>query len=259
MIYTERDICNGAIYSSQFVITSAHCIESFKDFNALSDEQKVLVIYGFQDQANYIERFQQKDFNQVKKIWLHPQYSRSLFENNIAIIMVKKKISFGTVIQPICLPSLKQANIAPLGFSNCWGVHWSRDVFLHKRSNWDFTHYSYLALLDGRECANILQRQATEKQRDDLICAREAEGADVKPALQPRPLIPNQLHDEGNILQCRWNGNWYLVGVSSFIVYDDSDQPVYTYTPVRSHEEWIDKTTINSLFLLRDENLNTFL
>ena len=92
VIYRERDLCNGVVYDSHFVITSASCIESFYNRSSTTGDQQVLIMYGFQSQANLVKRYQQKDFNSAKRIWLHPKYSRSYFKNNLALVMTRKTI-----------------------------------------------------------------------------------------------------------------------------------------------------------------------
>ena len=258
MIFRERDLCNGVIFNSYFVIASASCIENFRNLSTLSEDQQVLIMYGFVSQADLIKRYQKEDFNAVRRIWIHPEYARSTFKNDLALVMTRKEIKFGFSVMPICLPSVVQPDIVIMGSAKCWGVQWSRDVFSHKHSSWDFTHYSYIRLLKKNECAEILQRHKNLKLRSNLICAKEAEDPETNLPLSPQPIASKHEDDEGSFLQCNWNKNWYLVGISSFTFNDDCDKPVYIYTKIRAYTQWISGTSTNSFYKLRDEYLNTF-
>ena len=257
VVYNEHEFCNGAIYNSHFIVTAASCIETFRNFTGRTDGLQVMVVYGFNSQSDLLKRLQKKNYNAARKIWLHPNYTRSNFQNDIALVMTWEEIAFGLLNQPICFPSLKQSRIVVLGFTRCWAVQWSQDLFSHKHSVWDYTHYSYVVLLRKDNCDDILYRHKTVKQRN-FICAREAQYFGVEPPFPPRPIETKQSSSEGHFLQCRWNENWYLIGTNSFNFKDDFDKFVYVYTEIRAHEDWMYDTTTNSFNLIRNEYLNVF-
>ena len=258
VIHHEQDFCNGAIYNSYFVIVAASCIENFPTIIGRTNGQQVLVMYNFNNQADLIRRVQENIFNAARKIWLHPNYTRSLFQNDIALVMTWQKIVFESAIQPICFPSFSQSRVVILGYARCWAVQWSRDVFTHKHSRWDYTHYSYVILLKNQDCAEILHHLKYLDQNKNFICARETEYFGIAPPFLPRPLEAKHSNNEGNILQCNWNGNWFLIGISSISFSDDLDQPVYVYTGIDAHKNWIVDTTAKSFYSLRDEYIKTF-
>ncbi|XP_023165803.2 proclotting enzyme isoform X2 [Drosophila hydei] len=85
-------LCAGSLISSQFVVTSAHCINSML----------TLVRLGARDLSNTNEPGV-VDYR-IRRTVLHPQFDLSAIANDIALIELNGEAPSNADIRPICLP-----------------------------------------------------------------------------------------------------------------------------------------------------------
>lgn len=87
------------------MVTAGLCIQEKNDLNAKRASNAVLVI-GKNNLENNLEMGYEKVG--VKKIILHPDWSvhSSIYDANIAVLVLNRKIPFTEYIRPICLWNL---------------------------------------------------------------------------------------------------------------------------------------------------------
>jgi len=100
--------CGGSIYNERTIITAAHCVDG-------ASASALNVRYGSLKHASGGTRIG------VQKVVVHPGYSSSTIDNDIAILHTAVPITLGTNAQPIGLP--EQGN-DPTGTVTCsgWGT-----------------------------------------------------------------------------------------------------------------------------------------
>lgn len=86
LIGIEYHDCIGSILSSNIILTSARCVEYLPT-------PDIRVIYGYK---------QHKRTAEVKLVIKHPYFKIRTYENNIALLVTKKKIKFiPDIVEPI--------------------------------------------------------------------------------------------------------------------------------------------------------------
>ncbi|XP_069823984.1 ovochymase-2 [Dendropsophus ebraccatus] len=90
-----KHVCNGAIVSKIFVLTSASCVARSKVF-----QNVVLVVAGLQDLDSLTTAQEQK----VKRVIPHPQYDPSSRDFDVALIQLEMPFEYNSHVKPICLP-----------------------------------------------------------------------------------------------------------------------------------------------------------
>lgn len=92
----STSFCGGSIISSRYLMSAGHCFEEFKPPN--------LIIFGASDITDHKESPEKFTITSALKVINHPKYQPQGFWNDIALILVKDRIEFGSTIRPIHIP-----------------------------------------------------------------------------------------------------------------------------------------------------------
>ena len=93
-------LCGGSIISSSWVITAAHCIDHFTE-------------YDFMVYAGSNTRWSGSQNRTVSKIITHPNFNPSTFEYDIALLLLSSPLNMSDpALRTICLPNITQATLS---------------------------------------------------------------------------------------------------------------------------------------------------
>jgi secreted trypsin-like serine protease len=95
-------MCGGTILNKRYILTAAHCLPA--------GVTKITVDAGVN---NWCTEIGQKI--PVYEMEIHPKYSTTTFDNDIAILKLSKDLTFSDSVKPACLPSS-----ATQDYSNTW-------------------------------------------------------------------------------------------------------------------------------------------
>ncbi|XP_069753793.1 mannan-binding lectin serine protease 1 isoform X8 [Narcine bancroftii] len=115
---------SGALLSGKWVLTAAHVLRSQRRDNSITLvlSEYVTIYLGLHDVR------QKKDAvkRSVEKIILHKAFDPRTYNNDIALVKMKEKVSMNAFVMPLCLPSLLQEMEGPspntLGLVAGWGI-----------------------------------------------------------------------------------------------------------------------------------------
>ncbi|CAH0717938.1 unnamed protein product, partial [Brenthis ino] len=98
IVYEEESAikCGGVIISANYVVTAAHCVVS-KNRNELA------VVVGAHDTSAGADASATQAFR-VASFLVHPQYTPSNYDYDIAIVRLAGQIRFSALVGPVCLP-----------------------------------------------------------------------------------------------------------------------------------------------------------
>jgi len=107
--------CGGTIIDEKTILTAAHCYDGMN-----LGRSDFFVTAGI---INIVDQNAQNVF--VASINLHPEYNRSIFNNDIAILKLKEPLTFNSKVRNACLP---EDNFVPQGIAvaSGWGLTGTR-------------------------------------------------------------------------------------------------------------------------------------
>ncbi|XP_029455857.1 ovochymase-1 [Rhinatrema bivittatum] len=187
--------CGGSIIGEKLVVTAAHCVIHI-DQSLL---QKLTVTVG---EHNLEHKDEQEQSIQVERIRFHPHYdSNGNMNCDIALLHLKDKIQYGTLIQPVCLPHKDEKfETGTLCVTSGWGrTNESGEIATLLQS-------VELPLIEEGTCNVALNSLGLSTIDESMMCAGFPDGG--KDACQG---------DSGGPLVCRRpSGIWVLTGVTSW-------------------------------------------
>ncbi|KAG7315722.1 hypothetical protein KOW79_020588 [Hemibagrus wyckioides] len=208
--------CGAVILNNEWIVTAAHCVWQM-------DRSKLSVTVG-EHIISVSEGTEQT--RGVSKVLIHPLYNYTANDADIALLHLRRNISLGPYVMPICLPPAHGTFARTLGaVRNSVVSGWGR-------------------LSQHGPQSNVLQRLEVprvplEKCRahsgfsltDNMLCAGFKEGG--RDACQG---------DSGGPLVTRYNNTWFLSGIVSWGKGCARSDVYGVYTRVSIFAEWIMKS-----------------
>lgn len=194
------EICGASLINTRYVITAAHCIETYYELIGVRLGEHDISNDG-PDCDNHNECADVPVNFGIEKVIVHPEYTiiKNAPFNDIGLIRLDRDVVFSDFISPICLPvqdRIHQMNhTARIAFVTGWG-------FTEFNKTSDVKLKLQLPVVDNQICRK--KYQAHLSIRDTQLCAG---GEEKKDACKG---------DSGGPLMRNIDGNYYLIGVVSF-------------------------------------------
>ena len=211
----NQHICGASLISSRWLVTAGHCVGSSPSFYS--------VVLGAYD----IKSMRQGDPKRyyVQSITTHPkwQYDSTIqFPNDIALIRLKSDVDMSSsLVSTIALPD-KDEDFT--GNPNCVITGWGSLSTLHGASP-DILQELHVNILSADTC-----RQWVPHYGEWHICV-------------DAPNAGACAGDSGGPLACQKNGQWKLVGDTSFVFGDCLTYYPTVYGRMPYFVSWVRQTT----------------
>jgi len=218
LVKDYRIICGGTLVSPTVVISAPHCLSDYQK------PEELAVSAGHIKSS--IERFFESgyQYSTIKKIISHKDYERSMFLNDINLLIMKEPFEITDFVRPACLPQISEYQ--PFNGASCVVSGFGQEGTCNFYERFESTNLKnvIVEIVDNDKCARKLDFDLDKSQ----LCASGYEnGMDACKG------------DSGGPLVCNVEGRWTLTGVVSYgLNFGDKNVPG-VYTRVAEYLDWI--------------------
>ncbi|XP_059483568.1 collagenase-like [Neocloeon triangulifer] len=219
MVMDGSSICNGAVISADWILTTANCVYGVDEFE----------IYVGGVDTDVEEKFEQIVFSDY--YYRHPDFDTSTYENDIALVPVNLTFNdyYYPYIRPICLPKLSQTSNS---FNKVSAV---------------LAGYGDTVENSATDGSRFMQ-YVTLRTVNNAVCVANYGSSDffsTNICTGPHPTKAPCDNDDGAPLMYRdsQTGRYTVIGLYSFGSSSSCDNRPVAYTRVSSFLGWISQVT----------------
>ncbi|XP_054038261.1 transmembrane protease serine 9 isoform X1 [Rissa tridactyla] len=208
----NEHFCGAAILTEKWLVSAAHCFTEFPDPAMWAAYTGTTSLRGSDSGAVKMG---------IARIIPHPSYNTDTADYDVAVLELKRPVTFTKYIQPVCLPNAGHHFPAS---KKCLISGWGylKEDFLVKP---EFLQKATVELLDQKLCSSLYSHALTER----MLCAGYLEGK-----------IDSCQGDSGGPLVCQEpSGKFFLAGIVSWGIGCAEARRPGVYTRVTKLRDWI--------------------
>ncbi|XP_075698813.1 complement C1r subcomponent-like [Rhinoderma darwinii] len=216
----------GVLIDEKWVLTAAHVLSHQGSVNGIDINNLDLFLGDV-----FVENLLKHGLAKVKSYHIHPGYSASSHDHDIALIELETAVTMNRNVSPICLP---EGNVTylyesgKLGYVSGFGITQDNKIT-------DHLHYVYLPMAARDKCQQYLIKELEKKKSEDykftdnMFCAGYTEQKDKKK--------DSCQGDSGGAFAVQGEENWVATGLVSWGI--DCGRGYGYYTKVVNYIDWI--------------------
>ncbi|NWX33439.1 TMPS9 protease, partial [Notiomystis cincta] len=208
----NEHFCGAAILTEKWLVSAAHCFTEFQDPAMWAAYTGTTSLRGSDGSAVQMD---------ISQIIPHPSYNADTADYDVAVLELKRPVTFTKYIQPVCLPDAgHHFPTSKKCLISGWG--YLKEDFLVKP---EFLQKATVELLDQNLCSSLYSHVLTDR----MMCAGYLEGK-----------VDSCQGDSGGPLVCQEpSGRFFLAGIVSWGIGCAEARRPGVYTRVTKLRDWI--------------------